>query len=68
MLIEIQSAISKINPEVLKSVIASGSLLNQKPDNAVSSDMKKSFSVPSSPKSDQILFPALPVYVPNTTR
>ncbi|PON91819.1 Jasmonate-zim domain protein [Trema orientale] len=64
----IQNAISKINPQVLKSVIASGSL-NQKSDNAVPTDPKKSFSVPSSPKSDRIIpFPALPVYVPNATR
>ncbi|PON53189.1 Jasmonate-zim domain protein [Parasponia andersonii] len=53
----IQSAISKINTEVLKSVIASGSV-NQKPDNAV----------PSTPSLDHIPFPALPVYVPNCTR
>ncbi|XP_062110726.1 protein TIFY 9 [Humulus lupulus] len=61
----IQSAISKINPEVLKSVIA-----NRKSDiNGVQFEKsKKSFSVPSSPKSDQILFPALPVFVPNATR
>ncbi|PON83635.1 Jasmonate-zim domain protein [Trema orientale] len=52
----IQSAISKISTEVLKSVIASGSV-NQTPDNAV----------PSTPSSDHIPFPALPVYVPNST-
>ncbi|PON51907.1 Jasmonate-zim domain protein [Parasponia andersonii] len=63
----IQNAISKINPQVLKSVIASGSV-NQKSDNAVPIDPKKSFSVPSSPISDRIIpFPALPVYVPNAT-
>ncbi|EXB81226.1 Protein TIFY 9 [Morus notabilis] len=56
---EIQSAISKINPELLKSVIASGSA-NQK-----SSNSELSLSVPSSPNGDQIVSPALPVYVRN---
>ncbi|GMN49341.1 hypothetical protein TIFTF001_018498 [Ficus carica] len=58
---DIQSAISKINPELLKSVIASGSATRPR----CSENNKKALSVPSSPKSDQInLFPALPVYVP----
>ncbi|KAF4390505.1 hypothetical protein F8388_006002 [Cannabis sativa] len=49
-----QSAISKINPEVLKSVIANRKLdINGVPFE----DSKKSFSVPSSPKSDKTLFP-----------
>lgn len=42
-----QSAISKINPEVLKSVIGSGSMNNG------------SGSVPSSPNREQILFPVV---------
>ncbi|KAF3430930.1 hypothetical protein FNV43_RR25660 [Rhamnella rubrinervis] len=58
----LQSGISKINPEILKSVIASGSA-NQM---TCSDNGKKSLSVPSSPKTDQIFFPPLPVYVPTT--
>ncbi|KAH7516791.1 hypothetical protein FEM48_Zijuj10G0172200 [Ziziphus jujuba var. spinosa] len=67
----IQSAISKIDPEILKSVIASGSVMNNQMcsgDNAVNRSVitsQKSYSVPSSPKTDQILFPPLPVYVPS---
>lgn len=69
--IGIQSAISKIDPEILKSVIASGSAMNNQMgsvDNAVNRSAitsKESFSVPSSPKTDQIFFPSLPVYVPS---
>ncbi|XP_030496247.2 protein TIFY 9 [Cannabis sativa] len=60
-----QSAISKINPEVLKSVIGNRKLdINGVPFE----DSKKSFSVPSSPKSDKTLFPVLPVFVPNASR
>ena len=51
-----QSAISKINPEVLKSVIGSGSMNNG------------SGSVPSSPNREQILFPVLPVCSAPTLR
>ncbi|XP_030956837.1 protein TIFY 9 [Quercus lobata] len=51
-----QSAISKINPEVLKSVIGSGSVNNG------------SGSVPSSPNREQILFPVLPVCSAPTLR
>ncbi|KDP23281.1 hypothetical protein JCGZ_23114 [Jatropha curcas] len=58
---DIQSAISKINPELLKSVIASGSA-NQLHSPASG----KTFSppVPSTPKEDAIRFPPLPVYSP----
>ncbi|KAF3944558.1 hypothetical protein CMV_028984 [Castanea mollissima] len=51
-----QSAISKINPEVLKSVIGFGSVNNG------------SGSVPSSPNREQILFPVLPVCSAPTLR
>ncbi|XP_059656579.1 protein TIFY 9-like [Cornus florida] len=54
---DIQGVISKLNPEFLKTVIESGSV-NQ------SLVGKSSFSVPSSPKDDRTLFPALPVYTP----
>ncbi|KAF5449266.1 hypothetical protein F2P56_029730 [Juglans regia] len=54
-----QSAISKINPEVLKSVIASGSA-NQGSETGTPIPTKNSVSVPSSP--------ALPVYAPHTLR
>ncbi|KAF2288355.1 hypothetical protein GH714_006992 [Hevea brasiliensis] len=60
----IQSAISKINPELLKSVIASGSANQQStPENGYHFDSKKSFSVPAAPK-EQTPFPRLPVYYP----
>uniref|UniRef100_A0A2N9I5A2 Protein TIFY n=1 Tax=Fagus sylvatica TaxID=28930 RepID=A0A2N9I5A2_FAGSY len=58
-----QSAISKINPEVLKSVISAGSV-SQGSENG----SKSSVSVPSSPNRGQILFPVLPVYSPPTLR
>nr|AIY25011.1 JAZ10 [Hevea brasiliensis] len=61
---DIQSAISKINPELLKSVIASGSANQQStPKNGYHFDSKKSFSVPAAPK-EQTPFPRLPVYYP----
>ncbi|XP_059656582.1 protein TIFY 9-like [Cornus florida] len=60
---DIQGVISKLNPELLKNVIESGSvnrsLIGDSFDNT-----NKSISVPSSPKDDQTLFPALPVYTP----
>lgn len=62
----IQSAISTINPEVVKTVIASGSatpcLTGKSPENAAPT---KLFSVPSSPVGNQMSFPTLPVYTPN---
>ena len=66
---DIQSVISKLNPELLKTVIASGSG-DQSPNISKSSEngnvlaYKTSFSVPSTPKHDENLFPALPVYTP----
>ncbi|XP_062156175.1 protein TIFY 9 [Alnus glutinosa] len=54
-----QSAISKINPQVLKSVIASGSV-NHGCESGNPIPSKISISVPSSP--------ALPVYTPPTLR
>lgn len=53
----VQNAISKISPELLKSMISSGS--NQSSN--VNLFPMKSFSVPSSPKGDQT---CLPVYNP----
>ncbi|KAJ6703222.1 PROTEIN TIFY 4A-RELATED-RELATED [Salix viminalis] len=63
---DIQSAISKMNPELLKSVIASGSAASNKstPDNGNQMSSNKSFSVPSTPKQELPPFPALPVYFP----
>ncbi|KAF2307399.1 hypothetical protein GH714_026872 [Hevea brasiliensis] len=61
---DIQSAISKINPQLLKSVIASGSANQQTPENGHQLDSKKSFSVPSTPKEELNPFPPLPVYSP----
>ncbi|KAF9686128.1 hypothetical protein SADUNF_Sadunf03G0126100 [Salix dunnii] len=62
---DIQSAISKMNPELLKSVIASGSAASNKstPDNG-NQMSNKSFSVPSTPKQELPPFPALPAYFP----
>ncbi|KAB2095228.1 hypothetical protein E1A91_A01G023300v1 [Gossypium mustelinum] len=55
----IQGAISKMNPELIKSVIASGST-NRNPV-----DWRKSFSVPSSPKEDRSTsLPSLPLLNP----
>ena len=48
-----------MNPELIKSVIASG-LTNQNQDNVSQIDSNKSFSVPSSPKEAQSVFPTLP--------
>ncbi|CAK9144376.1 unnamed protein product [Ilex paraguariensis] len=65
---DIQSVISKINPEVLKTVIASGSVnqtsMAKLSENDSFSVSNKSFSVPSTPKEDQSFFPVLPVYTP----
>ncbi|PQQ11194.1 protein TIFY 9 [Prunus yedoensis var. nudiflora] len=59
---------SKIKPQVLKSVISSGSvLLNHHHGSETPMASRKSFSVPSSPKADQIPFPSLPVYIPTGT-
>ncbi|KAJ9709961.1 hypothetical protein PVL29_001442 [Vitis rotundifolia] len=58
-----QSAISKINPDLLKTVIASGSV-SQAPKNNPPFASRNSLSVPSTPKSDQNYLPALPVYSP----
>lgn len=53
-----QGAISKMNPELIKSVIAS----NQTQD----INANHCFSVPSSPKETQTLFPTLPLLNPAT--
>ncbi|KAG5249643.1 protein TIFY [Salix suchowensis] len=55
---DIQSAISKMNPELLKSVIASGSAASNKstPDNGNQMSSNKSFSVPSTPKQEHLHF------------
>ncbi|PSS26997.1 Protein TIFY like [Actinidia chinensis var. chinensis] len=69
---DIQSVISKLNPEFLKTVIASGSV-DQSPN--ISPNISKpsengnvlaynTFSVPSTPKHEGNPFPALPVYTP----
>ncbi|XP_008222362.1 PREDICTED: protein TIFY 9 [Prunus mume] len=65
----IQNAMSKIKPQVLKSVIASGSvLLNHHPHGSETPKAsRKSLSVPSSPKAEKIPFPSLPVYIPTGT-
>ncbi|XP_059656581.1 protein TIFY 9-like [Cornus florida] len=60
---DIQGVISKLNPELLKTVIECGSV-NQSLAGKSSHNANKSFSVPSTPKDDQSLFPALPVYTP----
>ena len=52
-----------MNPELIKSVIAAGSI-NQSQDNVNQTDSNKSFSVPSSPKEAQSLFPTLPLLSP----
>ncbi|XWS68759.1 hypothetical protein CRYUN_Cryun04dG0119700 [Craigia yunnanensis] len=59
----LQGAISKMNPQLIKSVIASG-LTNQSQDNVNQIDSNKSFSVPSSPKEAQSLFPTSPLLSP----
>lgn len=59
---DIQSVISKINPELLKTVIASGSAKGCQNADVFASN--KSFSVPSTPREGQFSFPALPVYSP----
>ncbi|XP_038703314.1 protein TIFY 9-like isoform X1 [Tripterygium wilfordii] len=60
----IQAGISKINPEILKSVISSASL-NQNSPNVSFPGSKKSYSVPSTPKASRnILLRHLPVYMP----
>ncbi|KAH8512969.1 hypothetical protein H0E87_006322 [Populus deltoides] len=61
---DIQSAISKINPELLKSVIASGSASNKATPANGNQLSNKAFSVPSTPKQELPPFPALPVYFP----
>ncbi|CAI9756383.1 unnamed protein product [Fraxinus pennsylvanica] len=48
---DIQGVISKINPEVLKTVIANGSF-----------SLNKSVSVPCTPKEDPTVFPPLPLH------
>ncbi|XP_022737730.1 protein TIFY 9-like [Durio zibethinus] len=60
----IHGAISKMNSELIKSVIASG-LTNQSQDTVNRIDPNKSFCVPS-PKEAQSVFPILPVLSPAT--
>ncbi|KAE8716472.1 hypothetical protein F3Y22_tig00110114pilonHSYRG00081 [Hibiscus syriacus] len=57
----LQGAISKMNPELIKSVITSG-LTNPTSQDQIESN--KSASVPSSPKETQSLFPDLPLLTP----
>ncbi|GMI74865.1 JASMONATE-ASSOCIATED 1, TIFY DOMAIN PROTEIN 9, jasmonate-zim-domain protein 10 [Hibiscus trionum] len=57
----LQGAISKMNPELIKSVIASG-LTNPVSQDQI--DSNKPASVPSSPKETQSLFPDLPLLAP----
>ncbi|KAJ8759399.1 hypothetical protein K2173_006919 [Erythroxylum novogranatense] len=54
---DIQSAISKINPELLKSVIASATGQQSSPGSANQLEHKKPFSLPSSPKEAFSLTP-----------
>ncbi|GMH27395.1 hypothetical protein Nepgr_029238 [Nepenthes gracilis] len=54
---EIQHAISKISPEVLKSVIASGSATKSSENGGSAAPNN---SVPASPNREQILLPSLP--------
>lgn len=70
---DIQSVISKLNPQLLKTVIASGSVDHTYNNVAKSSEncnlflsSKASFSVPSTPQhEDTLVFsPALPLYSP----
>ncbi|GMP57482.1 hypothetical protein CsSME_00021556 [Camellia sinensis var. sinensis] len=70
---DIQSVISKLNPQLLKTVIASGSVDHTYNNVAKSSEncnlflsSKSSFSVPSTPQhEDTLVFPpALPLYSP----
>uniref|UniRef100_A0A5B7C116 Protein TIFY n=1 Tax=Davidia involucrata TaxID=16924 RepID=A0A5B7C116_DAVIN len=65
---DIQSVISKLNPELLKTVIASGSANQSSAGNANLSASKNSFSVPSTPKDDRSPFGPLPVYTPTFRR
>ncbi|XVE66115.1 hypothetical protein DITRI_Ditri08aG0055000 [Diplodiscus trichospermus] len=60
----LQRVISKMNPELIKSVISSG-LTNQSQDNANQNDSNRSFSVPSSPKGVETVFPTLPAFSPH---
>ncbi|KAJ6428436.1 hypothetical protein OIU84_023796 [Salix udensis] len=61
---DIQSAISKINPELLKSVIASGSAAKKTTPENGNQFSNKSFPVPCTPKQEQPSFTALPLYSP----
>lgn len=58
---DIQSAVSKIDPVLLKSLIASGSANSASRNQAFP---KTSYSVPSTPEEEHKLCPALPVYPP----
>ncbi|OMO88465.1 Tify [Corchorus olitorius] len=57
----LQGAISKMNPELIKSVISSGLTNNQNLENLNQLDSNQSFSVPSSPKEAENVFPTLPI-------
>ncbi|KAG5227998.1 hypothetical protein OIU77_022652 [Salix suchowensis] len=61
---DIQSAISKINPELLKSVIASGSAAKKTTPENGNQFSNKSFPVPCTPKQEQPSFTAPPLYSP----
>lgn len=57
---DIQSVISKLNPEVLKAVIATGSSVD-----LISKSSENANLLSSTPKHDENPFPALPVYAPS---
>ncbi|CAL5421040.1 unnamed protein product [Camellia sinensis] len=56
---DIQSFVSKMNPELLKTVIASGFV-----DQSTNLSKSSSFSVPVTPKHEENVFPAFPLYTP----
>lgn len=56
---DIQSYVSKMNPQLLKTVIASGSV-----DQSTNLPKSSSFSVPVTPKHEENVFPAFPLYIP----
>ncbi|XP_021887210.1 protein TIFY 9 [Carica papaya] len=60
----IQGAISKINPDIVKSLIASGGLPQNRDNGNLHDFSNYSFSVPSTPRKDPSPFPELSVYSP----
>ncbi|XP_052184279.1 protein TIFY 9-like [Diospyros lotus] len=62
---DIQSVVSKLNPELLKTLIASTGSVHHSPKSSENCGLFFPKSVPSTPKLEETHFPTFPAYTPN---